>query len=273
MMRCAIVLLVAACASAQVFPGSIASTSELWGGVNFAPTGFLPAGISPGAATINVTPLSVATFDADAPIVIGSEVIRCTGFTSNRFSGCSRGLDGTSAVSHVAGSPVVARLVAGHVTRLQDEVIAIEDAIGIDGANVNLAAVYIPQAPVSTTYNLASGATTVSLINETDAGRLVAFGCNLDIGSSNTGKSLQFNISIDGEAAESVAVYVSSGQQFFLSTSSPASDRVGPGDISDNKVSWHPWAVYNTSLSIGIQVQATGAGTVTCAAYRELLLD
>ncbi len=89
---------------------------------------------------IDATTINVAT-TAGAPDAssfhIESEVIYYTGKTAITFTGCTRGADGTSAAIHTmkeGGNEVVFGPEAHHVNNLNEEMVAIQEKVGIDSS-------------------------------------------------------------------------------------------------------------------------------------------
>jgi hypothetical protein len=107
--------------------------------VNASPPGFgalrhrtytgLSAPITAGATTIPVG--SVSNFPPNGYLVIGSEVVKYTGTTGGvTFDGATRGVDGSTAAAHAAGTPVVLAPVAGHHNDLAAAIAAVEAKLG-----------------------------------------------------------------------------------------------------------------------------------------------
>ena len=67
---------------------------------------------------------------------IENEVIFYTGLTASSFTGCTRGQDGTTAVDHLklTGGEVIFGPEAHHINSLNEEMVAIQTALGITGA-------------------------------------------------------------------------------------------------------------------------------------------
>lgn len=114
------------------FPGALDGETSLVRVANNATT-TLSAGISNSATTIPV--VSTSAFPSDGAICIDSEVIFYTGKTSTTFTGCTRGADGSMAVSHLSAADVDLRIVAGMHSVLVGAITAIETKLGT-GASV-----------------------------------------------------------------------------------------------------------------------------------------
>lgn len=100
----------------------------------------------------------------DAVVTISTGVIKCTSWehmlvtaVAGQALSVTRGINGTSAHTHTAGAVISVAIDAGHQTVLKSAVIAIENALGPNLAN--LGSVYS-----STAYN--SGGTTTSGVQE-----------------------------------------------------------------------------------------------------------
>lgn len=109
------------------FPASLDSATSLIDAANNAAT-TLTVAISNSATTLAVA--STVDFPASGAISIEDEIIFYTGITSNSFTGCGRGQDGTSAAAHASGTAVQGLIVAAHHTTLANAVIALETKLG-----------------------------------------------------------------------------------------------------------------------------------------------
>lgn len=136
----AIILLIAGLAAAQntpVFPARAATNGDLFVATNnFATT--LLTGITTATAT-SATVASAAGLTIPAMVTIDTEIFAVCRIAGNTLtfgkSSCpnadGRGYDGSVAVSHVAGRPVEARVVAGLHNQAAAEVIAVENAVPV----------------------------------------------------------------------------------------------------------------------------------------------
>jgi|WetSurMetagenome_2_1015567.scaffolds.fasta_scaffold58262_3 hypothetical protein len=111
------------------YPSSASSDSNLYVAVNSLATSLVGALTSSGGnngADIEVT--STANFPSVGFITIDQEAIKYTSLLSGppRFSGITRGADGTIAASHAASTTVKHNVIAAHHNALKDEVIAVE---------------------------------------------------------------------------------------------------------------------------------------------------
>lgn len=85
---------------------------------------------------------TIAVADAIAPgfaaaamhLRIGDEIVKYTGRSATSFTGLSRGLGGTAATAHAAGTPVRAIFTWLQMLALQQAITAIETALGVTGA-------------------------------------------------------------------------------------------------------------------------------------------
>lgn len=121
------------------YPTSLDSDANLYVAVNSLATSIVGALTSSGGnngANIEVT--STAGFPATGFITVDSEAISYTSILSApaRFSGITRGADGTTAASHSAGATAKHNIIAAHHNTLKDAIIAIETALGTALANV-----------------------------------------------------------------------------------------------------------------------------------------
>lgn len=115
------------------YPTSAAGDSELYVAVNNTSTTLTDNPLSAGATTVNVNDAS--SFPSVGAVTIDAEIIKYTGKTGTSFTGCTRGFDGTSDVSHLVNTPVYHRIIANHHNVVKDEIKAIEtDLIAIKSA-------------------------------------------------------------------------------------------------------------------------------------------
>jgi hypothetical protein len=106
------------------FPTSISSDANLYSVVNLCYSS-LSSAVTASSATLPVA--ATTNFPTVGFVIVENEVIKYTGKTSNSLTGCTRGADGTSSASHVAGKNVYLSIVAAHHNVLKDEIIALED--------------------------------------------------------------------------------------------------------------------------------------------------
>lgn len=110
------------------FPTSISTNANLYIAVNGLQTTLANA-INASVTTITLT--STSGFPTTGLVTINNlEVVSYTGISGADLTGCIRGADGTTALTHNAGVTVGATVVAAHHNLLKDEVIAIEQALG-----------------------------------------------------------------------------------------------------------------------------------------------
>lgn len=108
----------------SVFPGAVATDSDLYVAVNNLQTTLTDSPLSDSATTINVD--DTTGFPSTGCITIDSEIISYAGTTATSFTGCTRGFDGTTNVSHEINSYVSLNQIAAHHNVLKDEIKAIE---------------------------------------------------------------------------------------------------------------------------------------------------
>ena len=111
--------------SAQ-FPSSVADNGDLLVARNNAQS-TLGGGINDSVTTFTVN--AASSFISDMVVVIGSEQIFCTTFSSTTFSTCTRGFDSTTPAAHSKGDNVSGYLVAWHHNSLKEELKAIEQSL------------------------------------------------------------------------------------------------------------------------------------------------
>lgn len=128
-----LLLLFMATGWAQQFPDAIVGYSDLL--VRSPAAGYLSQKITSSQTTLILR--TVGLFQANMSMTIGTEEIFCTTLTDRVFSGCTRGFAGTTAEAHVAGSPISGSLVLRNIAR---ELIAIENALGVNNGNVSQSA-------------------------------------------------------------------------------------------------------------------------------------
>ena len=113
-----------------VYPSAVATYTDLLVATNIS-FSTLSGSIDNAVTTIVVADGSGFPTAAQA-IVIDSERIRCTSRSSNTFSGCTRGFDGSSAAAHTSGVSVYGRNLAWHHNQLAAEVRALETQLGVN---------------------------------------------------------------------------------------------------------------------------------------------
>lgn len=106
------------------FPTTVATDSDLYIAVNATSTQLTDNPLSNVATTVNV--VSTTGFPAVGFISIDNEIIKYTATTGTSFTGCTRGVDGSTAASHVQNSQVFHNVVAVHHNALKDDLIAVE---------------------------------------------------------------------------------------------------------------------------------------------------
>jgi hypothetical protein len=113
-----------------IFPGAVATDSDLYIAVNMLSTQLTDNPLTIGATTVNVVDASL--FPSVGFLSIDLEIIKYTGKTATSFTGCTRGADGTSASAHVQNQQVFHNVIAAHHNVLKDEIKAIETALGVN---------------------------------------------------------------------------------------------------------------------------------------------
>jgi hypothetical protein len=114
-----------------VFPTTLDDISSL-GGVADDFSTALSAGIDADDTTIPVASTTGAT--SAGWKVIDNEIFTHTGKTSNTFTGCVRGVSGTTAASHSSGADVEDLAIAAHRETLRAAIEAIEAKLGTGSA-------------------------------------------------------------------------------------------------------------------------------------------
>lgn len=95
----------------------------------------LTAAALSGDTTLSVADTSTPGFASTYGVLsIGDELVIYSGKTSNSFTGCQRGMLGSTATGHANGSTVTARMVAGFLDRIHESIIAIQNTLGVDGS-------------------------------------------------------------------------------------------------------------------------------------------
>jgi hypothetical protein len=111
------------------YPSSASSDSNLYVAVNSLATSLAGSLTSSGGNNgADIEVVSTTNFPSVGFITIDQEAIKYTSLLSGppRFSGITRGADGTTAASHAASSTVKHNVIAAHHNTLKDEVIAVE---------------------------------------------------------------------------------------------------------------------------------------------------
>ena len=112
-----------------VYPGAIDTNVELLDAENRVRT-TLTSSISDSVTTIPVA--NGAIFPTTGgQIVVDNEYINYTGVTSNDLTGCTRGVEGSSAAAHNSGATVILAVAAIYHNALKDGIIAVETELGI----------------------------------------------------------------------------------------------------------------------------------------------
>jgi len=124
---------------ASNYPSSIDDASTLLNPVDKSSTRTLSTTLSAlalsGDTTLAVVDTTATGFASTYGVLtIDDEIIIYTGKTATSFTGCVRGAFGSTAAGHSNGATVRALMVAGYIQRLQEAVVAIQNAIGTTGA-------------------------------------------------------------------------------------------------------------------------------------------
>lgn len=121
-----------------IFPGAVATDSDLYVAVNQKSTLLTDNPLSDVATTVNVT--STSGFPSVGFISIDSEIIKYTGTTATSFTGCTRGADGTTAAVHTLNATVYHNVIAAHHNATKDEIKAtqqfISDLVGLSTTQI-----------------------------------------------------------------------------------------------------------------------------------------
>jgi hypothetical protein len=118
------------------FPTSVSTDANLFVAVN----GLQTTLASPATnSDTTLTLVSTTGFPATGYVTVdNNEVVLYSGVSGAQLTGCTRGADGTTALSHSTGVTVGLTVVAAHHNLLKDEVKAIEGALGASFAKGNL---------------------------------------------------------------------------------------------------------------------------------------
>jgi len=143
----------------------------------------LPAGIDNVQTSFDVASGQGALFPASNFIItIEGERILVGTRTTDTFSSCTRGYDGTTAVAHIDGKVVELRIIAKHITELQDFANTKGQASGLASLDVSSLVV---QNPANATATPTASKIPIADVN----GKLNNWIINPDIGVA-TGTSL-----------------------------------------------------------------------------------
>lgn len=107
-----------------IFPGAVATDSDLYVAVNNLSTLLTDNPLTVGATTVNAS--STTGFPTVGFISIDAEIIKYTGKTATSFTGCTRGADGTTAASHALNAQIDHNVIAAHHNAEKDEMIAVQ---------------------------------------------------------------------------------------------------------------------------------------------------
>lgn len=110
----------------SIFPYSTATDTTLTVASDNAET-TLSAGISSSDTSINVT--SAASFTVPCLIVIDGEIIQVAAKSTNTFTGCTRGFDGTIAATHTDTTSVFGYILAYHHNQMAAEMKSVSSYI------------------------------------------------------------------------------------------------------------------------------------------------
>lgn len=116
------------------FPSQLDDDESLYHVVDQAKT-VLTSGTDSVATTLEVA--STAGFPGSGIFHLGSEVVFYNQLDSTHFINVNRGVQGTSATSHTAGSLVELRVFADHHNVLKDAVIEMQSFIGTNRVTVS----------------------------------------------------------------------------------------------------------------------------------------
>lgn len=118
-----LLLLVCSLSSGQVFPGAVATDTDLHNARNSASTNL---GTTIDNAATSIALVSGTGFASNMVITIGAERILCSSLVGNNYSGCARGYDNSTAAPHTAGVLVRGLATASDHNVLKDELKAVE---------------------------------------------------------------------------------------------------------------------------------------------------
>lgn len=113
-----------------VFPGSTAADSDLFVAHNKSQSNLSSSIIS---SDTSLTVADASSFTAPAILTIESEVLHCTTITTNTFSGCTRGQEGTTGAGHSSGVTVFGLFTAYQFNQTNAEIKALESWAGFGG--------------------------------------------------------------------------------------------------------------------------------------------
>ena len=117
------------------FPSAIATDSVLpVASASFSTS--LTTNITSTDVTIPV--LTTSGLNTPCFVRIDNEIVLATGTTGGSLTGCTRGVDSTSNVSHLSGATVAAYIFEWHFNQLAAEVKSIENFVGVNGENLIL---------------------------------------------------------------------------------------------------------------------------------------
>lgn len=147
-----------------VFPTGIDSSASLPNGANNFST-LLTAPVGTGDTTINVVSTSGITAPCVLTFVDTKEIVYASGQTSTSFTGCTRGMEGTTAASHASSSAIQSWVTYGFYSGLRDAVVALETKVGT-GASVPAAGMILGGTGAGTSaYRKLSSTDSVVLTN------------------------------------------------------------------------------------------------------------
>jgi len=262
-----LVFVLPAWAQTAVFPDAIADLGDLWRAINGNPVATLNSAIDDSVQTFTVT--AQPGFVSNMGVVIDSEIIFCATYSAGTFSGCTRGVDGSSAAAHALGASVAARLLAWHVNALAVEVIAIESFLGTNPSAGSFS-YYAPRSFASQTVATNSVADT-TLIDVTEAGMLIGVGCQVGAATLTGTLTANIEITIDNNTETVIPIYGPSAVTQNRAARAVAISAFPATETTvDSKITLAFLTKYKSSLVVTINIaEATSsASTLICSAMR-----
>lgn len=282
------------------FPSAVATDSNLYVAVNSLATSLVGALTSSGG---NYSPTEIQVFDttgfptSGGFITIDTEAISYTGISSSpaRFTGISRGADGTIASAHNNGVATKLNVIAAHHNVLKEEVKAIEqnlsDRIGLSTTQVihPVGSASAPSITFAGDLNTGIYAVSADYLGFSVGGtaRVALSTTSLDIATgvrilNSTGTALLPSYSFDGDpdtgiyniAANSIGFAVNGLAQWRISNIGEWIPLQTTGTIFiNNGTEAAPLFAFNTDTNTGVYSFGADSFAISCGGTRRWSVD
>jgi hypothetical protein len=252
-------------AQTAVFPGAVATDAALKVTKNGVKTA-LRAGAAVGDSVITVADCSAVT--ANMLLTISrKEIVSVTSVGSGCALTVARGFDGTSAVSHSSGAEVAQYPTAWERNSLKNEIIAMQQALGPNLANINTVATAVVSSSKNFSPQTPGGTLTGGVLQS-----ITLAPCPSGVAATNPYHYLR----ISGGTGTAESVLISGG----TCTSGAASGTIIVTPVNSHSGAWQISSAtdgiqeaINSLLPVtgGFDTQGTGGGTVVVSCGLHLM--